>query len=59
LAARIAATGGNASRNRFRTALSNLNIDLGGYTVRFNGTNKRGSTFVDVVVIDRNGHVLG
>jgi branched-chain amino acid transport system substrate-binding protein len=57
--ARAAAATGPVSRLRFKSALSDLNLDLGGYTVRFGGGNKHGSKFVDIVAIDRRGKIIG
>lgn len=57
-AARAAMKGGTATRARFREALSDLNVDLGGYRARFAGST-HGSRFVDVVAIDRSGRVIG
>jgi hypothetical protein len=51
--------GGAVTRARFRDALSELNIDLGGYRTRFGAGNPHGSRFVDVVAIDRNGKIIG
>jgi len=43
---------------KLKEALSNLNIDLGGYPVNFTA-GPHGSRFVDVVAIDRTGRVIG
>lgn len=58
-AARSASNSGGLSRARFKTALSDLNLDLGGYQVKFGGGSRQGTSFVDVVAIDRNGHIIG
>jgi len=58
-AARVAAAAGGLSRERLRTALSNLNVDLGGYRVRFGGANRQGSSMVDIVALDRYGRIIG
>jgi ABC-type branched-subunit amino acid transport system substrate-binding protein len=59
-AARAAArAGGTVTRSRFREALADLNVDLGGYRTRFGASNNQGSRFVDVVAIDRSGRVIG
>ncbi len=58
-AARAAMAGGAMSRERFRGALSALNVDLGGYRVRFGGTNRQGSSMVDIVALDRFGRIIG
>lgn len=57
-AARLAAKGG-VSRARFRDALSDLDVDLGGYRVRFTRSSPQGSRFVDVVALDRRGRIIG
>jgi branched-chain amino acid transport system substrate-binding protein len=58
-AARAAWVGGGVSRDRFRTALAGLNVDLGGYRVHFGGANRQGSSMVDVVALDRYGRIIG
>jgi branched-chain amino acid transport system substrate-binding protein len=58
-AARAATSGGIASRSKFKTVLSDLSVDLGGYRVRFGAASKQGSTFVDVVALDRYGRIIG
>ena len=58
-ASRTAMAGGAMSRDRFRGALSALNLDLGGYRVRFGGTNRQGSSMVDIVALDRFGRIIG
>jgi branched-chain amino acid transport system substrate-binding protein len=58
-AARLAAKGGSIGRARFKDALSELSVDLGGYRVRFTPGNPQGSRFVDVVAIDRSGRIIG
>ncbi|HEX6708243.1 MAG TPA: ABC transporter substrate-binding protein [Albitalea sp.] len=58
-AARLATKGGAISRGRFKDALSDLNVDLGGYRARFTPQSPHGSRFVDVVAIDRNGRIIG
>jgi branched-chain amino acid transport system substrate-binding protein len=57
-AARAALIGGPLTRARFKSALSDLNLDLGGYRVRFAG-GKNGSSFVDIVALDRSGRIIG
>jgi ABC-type branched-subunit amino acid transport system substrate-binding protein len=51
--------GNAASRGRFKSVLADLNVDLGGYRVRFGGNGRQGSNYVDVVAIDRNGRIIG
>ena len=51
--------GGGGGRAAFMSALSELNVDLGGYRVRFTPQSEQGSRFVDVVAIDRSGRVIG
>jgi branched-chain amino acid transport system substrate-binding protein len=58
-AARTASKGGALNRARFKSALAELNLDLGGYRVRFGGSNKQGSNLVDVVALDREGRIIG
>jgi ABC-type branched-subunit amino acid transport system substrate-binding protein len=58
-AARAAVATGGMSRARFRAALSDLNLDLGGYRVRYGAGSHQGSNFVDIVALDRNGRIIG
>jgi hypothetical protein len=58
-AARVAHKGGVVTRARFRDALSELNVDLGGYRAKFSPQSPHGSKFVDVVAIDRSGRIIG
>lgn len=59
-AARKAAAKGLAvNRARFHQAFGELNVDLGGYSLKFGPNNLSGSHFVDVVAIDRTGRILG
>ena len=58
-ATRLAAKGGGGGRAAFKNALAELNLDLGGYRVRFTPQSEQGSRFVDVVAIDRSGRVIG
>ena len=58
-ATRAAQGGGSVSRARFKSALSDLNLDLGGYRVQFAGWSKQGSKLVDIVAIDRTGRIIG
>jgi ABC-type branched-subunit amino acid transport system substrate-binding protein len=58
-ATKAAMKGGALSRARFKDALSDLSVDLGGYRVRFTPGGLTGSHFVDVVAIDRSGRVIG
>ena len=47
-------------RDAFRTALSSLQADLGGYRVHFGAQQgMQGSQYVDMVVINRHGHIVG
>jgi branched-chain amino acid transport system substrate-binding protein len=57
--ARAALAGGAMSRERFRSALAVLNLDLGGYRVHFGGANRQGSSMVDIVALDRFGRIIG
>jgi ABC-type branched-subunit amino acid transport system substrate-binding protein len=57
-ATRAAAKGGGG-RAAFKSALAELNLDLGGYRVRFTPQSEQGARFVDVVAIDRSGRVIG
>lgn len=56
-AARNALKNGAVSRSQFKSALSGLSLDLGGYKVGFSGT-KQGSRYVNVVAIDRYGRII-
>jgi ABC-type branched-subunit amino acid transport system substrate-binding protein len=58
-AARHAGKGGTASRARIKDALVNLRADLGGYRVAFAPDNRQGSQYVEMVVIDRYGRIVG
>jgi branched-chain amino acid transport system substrate-binding protein len=58
-ASRATLRGGPMSRARFASALSDLNLDLGGYRVRFGGGTHQGSNFVDIVAVDRTGRIIG
>jgi branched-chain amino acid transport system substrate-binding protein len=59
-AARTGSRGGaTVSRARFRDALAELNVDLGGYRLHFTPPSPLGSRFVEVVAINRNGRVIG
>ena len=58
-AAQLALKGGSMGRSRFKDALSDLNVDLGGYRVRFTPQSQQGSRFVDVIAIDRSGRIIG
>ena len=45
---------------RFKDALSDLNVDLGGYRVRIRAAKPAPAPrFVDVVAIDRTGRIIG
>jgi branched-chain amino acid transport system substrate-binding protein len=58
-AARLALKGSGTGPSRFKDALSDLNVDLGGYRVRFTPQSQQGSRFVDVIAIDRSGRIIG
>lgn len=58
-AARNAAKGGAPSRARIREAFANLRTDLGGYRVHYAPDNAQGSQYVEMVVIDRYGRIVG
>jgi branched-chain amino acid transport system substrate-binding protein len=58
-ATRAALAAGALNRERFRTTLSSLNLDLGGYRVRFGAGNRQGSSLVDIVALDRYGRIIG
>jgi branched-chain amino acid transport system substrate-binding protein len=65
IAGRVAVEAARAARERpgrdaFRTALSTLQADLGGYRVNFGAQQgMHGSQYVDMVVINRHGHIVG
>jgi branched-chain amino acid transport system substrate-binding protein len=55
-----AGKGGAApSRARFKEALMALRTDLGGYRVAFSPDNTTGSRYVEMVVVDRFGRIVG
>lgn len=58
-AVRTAAKGGAPSRARIREAFANLRTDLGGYRLNFAPDNPQGSQYVEMVVIDRYGRIVG
>jgi ABC-type branched-subunit amino acid transport system substrate-binding protein len=60
-AARNAAGKGGAapSRVRLRDALAGLHTDLGGYRVAFSSDNTTGSRYVEMVIVDRYGRLVG
>jgi branched-chain amino acid transport system substrate-binding protein len=51
--------GASMSRARFRSALAELRVDLGGYRVQFGGTTKNGSNLIDIIAVDRSGRIIG
>jgi len=58
-AARTASKGGAANRTKLRDAFANLRADLGGYRVAYAPDNAQGSQYVEMVVIDRYGRIVG
>ncbi|NRF68150.1 ABC transporter substrate-binding protein [Aquincola sp. S2] len=59
-AARAAQRGGKPTRASMRDALARLQTDLGGYRVNFGAEHgMHGSQYVDMVVINRHGHIVG
>lgn len=59
-AARAAAQrGGDVTRARLLDALAQLKVDLGGYRVAFENGSSQGSRYVDMVVVDRHGRIVG
>lgn len=55
-----AGKGGSApSRARYKEALTALRTDLGGYRVAFSPDNTTGSRYVEMVVVDRFGRIVG
>jgi ABC-type branched-subunit amino acid transport system substrate-binding protein len=46
------------SRAQLLDSLANLHLDLGGYTVNYTGGH-RGSDYVDVISVDREGRMIG
>jgi len=58
-AGRNAVKAGGASRARIKDALANLRADLGGYRVAYSPENAQGSQYVEMVVIDRFGRIVG
>jgi branched-chain amino acid transport system substrate-binding protein len=52
--------GEHLSRGRMKESLAALRTDLGGYLVDFaTGNNTQGSRYVDLIVIDRSGRLVG
>jgi branched-chain amino acid transport system substrate-binding protein len=59
-AARAAAQrGGDVTRARLLDALAQLKVDLVGYRVAFENGSSQGSRYVDMVVVDRHGRIVG
>lgn len=59
-AARAAAQrSGDVTRARLLEALAQLKVDLGGYRVAFENGSSQGSRYVDMVVVDRHGRIVG
>lgn len=59
-AARAAAQrSGDVTRARLLDALAQLKVDLGGYRVAFENGSSQGSRYVDMVVVDRHGRIVG
>jgi ABC-type branched-subunit amino acid transport system substrate-binding protein len=58
-ARRAAASGDTLNRTRFRDALMALQTDLGGYRVAFGPGSGTGSRYVEMVVVDRFGRLVG
>jgi len=58
-AARNASKAGTASRTRMREAFASLRTDLGGYRLNYAPDNAQGSQYVEMVVIDRYGRIVG
>lgn len=51
--------GEHLSRSRLKEAIAGLRTDLGGYKVAFAPGVTQGSQFVDLISIDRYGHLVG
>ncbi|MFZ5550514.1 MAG: ABC transporter substrate-binding protein [Pseudomonadota bacterium] len=59
-AARVATQrSGDVTRARLLEALAQLKVDLGGYRVAFENGSSQGSRYVDMVVVDRHGRIVG
>ena len=58
-ARQAAGKGGSVGRARLKDALATLRTDLGGYRVAFAPDSPQGSQYVDMVVIDRFGRIVG
>lgn len=58
-AGRNAMKAGGVNRARIKDALANLHADLGGYRVAYSPDNAQGSQYVEMVVIDRFGRIVG
>jgi hypothetical protein len=58
-ATRAALRVGSLSRARLRESFASLRSDLGGYKVDFSSGSVQGSHYVDLIVIDRYGRLVG
>jgi hypothetical protein len=58
-AARLTAASGQVSRARLHDALTQVNLNLGGYRVRFDNGDREGSHLVDIVALSRAGQIIG
>jgi len=58
-ARQAAGKGGAPGRARLREALMALRTDLGGYRVAFSPDSSTGSRYVEMVVVDRYGRMVG
>lgn len=58
-AAQRGGSGGEVTRARLLDALAQLKVDLGGYRVAFENGSSQGSRYVDMVVVDRHGRIIG
>jgi ABC-type branched-subunit amino acid transport system substrate-binding protein len=54
-----AGKGGAPSRAKLRDSLMALHTDLGGYRVAFSSESTTGSKYVEMVVVDRYGRIVG
>jgi branched-chain amino acid transport system substrate-binding protein len=54
----IKKTGKNPSREKLGGALESLNIDYGGFRVKFSPTDHHGSDFVELSIVGKDGKVL-
>lgn len=50
--------GNNPTRESLTTAFENLDVNYGGFPVRYGGSNRTGSTFVEITMIGKDGRFI-